>query len=189
MKKNALVVVGSVLFSLTALAAGPLNLNVNEGSVKFLAVGKPSAIRIRGTGESPKGSITVKDTEVKGEFEVALASLDTGISLRTNHMKEKYLEVQKFPNAIFSITQMKLPAAITPDGYSADDVPVTGLLTLRGVQHAVSGKASVRSDDGKVTANVQFPVSLAAHGISIPVYLGITVTDQVEVEVEVATKL
>lgn len=175
--------------SLFATDPGNLTLKLTEGSVKFLAKGKPSAIRIHGTSPTIQGSAQVKGLQVQGEFEVPVDSLDTGIGLRTSHMKEKYLEAAKFPKALFQIKEMKLPSPLEINNYSAEDIPLTGLLTLHGVQRPILAKASVRSQDGKINANVRFPVTLSGHSITIPTYLGITVTDEVEVEVNLNTEI
>ena len=39
---------------------------------------------------------------------VPLANLSTGIGLRDHHMKEKYLEVQKYPSATLTIARSAL---------------------------------------------------------------------------------
>ena len=49
------------------------------------------------------------------------ASLDTGIDLRNKHMREKYLEVQKYPNAVLTVDRSTL--------HFPDDV-ATNLLTI-----------------------------------------------------------
>jgi len=166
-----------------------LTLPLTEGSVKFLAKGRPSAIRIQGTGKPIQGSAQIKGTEVRGDFELPMESLDTGIGLRTSHMKDKYLEAGKFPKAIFQLKEMKLPSPLTPNGYSAEEIPFSGQLTLHGVQQLVSGKASIETRDGKVSAQVHFPVTLSTHEIIIPTYLGITVNDIVEVDASFATQI
>lgn len=166
-----------------------LTMPLTEGSVKFLAKGRPSAIRIQGTGKPIQGSAQIKGVEVRGNFEVSVESLDTGIGLRTSHMKDKYLEAGKFPKAVFRLTEMKLPSPLTPNGYSVEEVPFSGQLTLHGIQHLVSGKASIETREGKVTTQVHFPVNLSDHGITIPAYLGITVNDVVEVDASFATQM
>ena len=74
---------------------------VKKGDVKFTAVGKPGFLKIRGEskGQFPKGSIKIEKDSVTGEFDFDLKNLDTGIELRNTHMKDKYLEVAKFPSA------------------------------------------------------------------------------------------
>lgn len=174
---------------LYATDPGSLILKITEGSVKFLAKGKPSAIRIHGTSPAVQGSAQIKGVQVQGEFEVPVDTLDTGIGLRTSHMKEKYLESGKFQKVLFQIKEMKLPSPLVMNNYSAEDVPVTGLLTLHGVQRSVLAKASVHSQEGKINAIVRFPVTLSGHSITIPTYLGITVTDEVEIEVSLNTEI
>lgn len=189
MKTGILLGCVAMVMACSDTQAAPVKLALQQGTVRFLAIGKPSAIRIRGTGEAPKGSVTIDGAQVTGEFQAALDTLDTGISLRTQHMKEKYLETGKFPRATFKITGMKLPSPLTFDSYSAEEVPVSGILSLHGIEKPVSGKAKVSSKAGVISASVSFPATVSAHGIAIPVYLGITMADQVEIDVDVSGKL
>src|ERR1700743_1526023 len=85
------------LFSLTGFAAAKSIVFSPTGTVTFLAVGKPSAIKINGTGEAAKGSLTLAaDNKASGVLTFNLKSLNTGIDLRDKHMKEKYLQVDQF---------------------------------------------------------------------------------------------
>lgn len=186
------IILASLFFGiLPAWGAGPspVTLPISTGTVKFLAKGKPSAIRIHGTGQPIQGSVQLTGLDVKGNFDIAIDALDTGIALRTSHMKETYLEMKKFPKALFQLNEMKLPSTLKSNGYSAENIPLSGVLTLHGVQHSLSGIAALRSEEGKLTAHISFPVLLSSHGITIPTYLGVTVTDQVEVDVDLNAQL
>lgn len=72
----------------------------DSGSVEFLAIGRPSAIKIRGKGTAPEGKVTlVSDKEnriARGTLVFDMTSLDTGMDTRNEHMKEKYLETGKY---------------------------------------------------------------------------------------------
>src|SRR3989338_6695806 len=71
----------------------PTKLKTSEaGDVRFLAVGKPSMLKIHGKGKILAADFQLEKESLKGSAEVDLNSIDTGIALRNQHMKEKYLE-------------------------------------------------------------------------------------------------
>lgn len=82
--KTVLIIL-SLAFSSLAFAA-PLKADKSKGQVVFEAVGKPSFLKIKGQGEGPEGEVSVAD-KVTGSFKFKMATLDTGIGLRNDHMK------------------------------------------------------------------------------------------------------
>ena len=115
--------------------------------------------------------------EVTGSLKLNVESFKTGISLRDNHMKEKFLETGKFPEALLLLTKQVLPKK----GQGAFE----GDLVLHGVKHKVSGLGEIlTAGDGTRTVKASFPVKLTDHGIPIPTFAGISVADQVSVETE-----
>jgi hypothetical protein len=139
---------------LTTLAYGSispksqLDLTTAKNSVEFLAVGNPSAVKIRGTMKNEtnapalKGQLLIDGNNITGETSFRLESLDTGIDLRTKHMKEKYLETQKFPLATLKLKKLELPEPFTGQKLSKKDLPFAGGLTLHGVTHDLTGTAN-----------------------------------------------
>ena len=59
--------------------------------------------------------------------EVDLATIDTGNGLRNKHMREQYLEVEEFPKARFTLTELKSAHTFNPDHPEAKGAPVQGL--------------------------------------------------------------
>jgi polyisoprenoid-binding protein YceI len=179
----------AILFCLTsfistwAAAAEDVVFDQNSGSVEFHATGHPSAIKIVGKGKSSKGSFTVKEKTVTGSAHFDLASLDTGIETRNTHMKEKYLEIQKFPDAVLTITKMELPKDFVKDS-SFTKLPFTGNLSLHGVEHAVTGLADISRHDSDVTINATFGLKIADYAIALPTFMGITMADDVQITVQ-----
>jgi polyisoprenoid-binding protein YceI len=170
MKKSLLVFGGLLLLPFTAGAG-----------VKFLAVGNPSAIRIQGEGKALTAENTAwtKDGKFSGTFHVPLDSLETGISMRDRHMKEKYLETGKYPNADLVLKACPLKASETT---------CEGKLTLHGVTKPVSIKLK-SADAGPKTmkVNADFAVKLSDYGISIPKFANITVAEDVQIQVDSET--
>lgn len=151
-----------------------------KSAVHFLAVGRPSMLKIHGTStEGPKGNLKLEGSKLLGEVSVAVSKLDTGIALRTEHMKEKYLEEKKYPEAKLTV----LDAAVEPafaTTLTNKEAPFRGKLALHGKEKEVSG--TFQAENGKLTA--KFPVNLTDFAIEVPKYLGVTVAEQVDVDVE-----
>jgi polyisoprenoid-binding protein YceI len=157
-------------------------LRNDAGSIEFFATGWPSALKIHGKGSGPDGTLSMTDAGVKGSLGVDLRSLETGIGLRDRHMKEEYLQVDRYPRALLTLS--RLDVALVPDGSSFGpvSVPFEGTLSLHGTEKAVTGQARVSRSDARITVNALFSIKLAEFGIDVPKYLGITVADKVDVK-------
>jgi polyisoprenoid-binding protein YceI len=92
-----------------------------------LIVGKTSKIN---------GNVTIDDSfdlskkPLEAQFEVDLASIDTGIELRNEHMRDNFLETAKYPKATFNLKTLKTPVVLKP-GQKAT-LSATGDFTLHG---------------------------------------------------------
>lgn len=157
-----------------------LKAEKTKGQVVFEAIGKPSFLKIKGQGEGPEGEITIKDT-VTGTFKFKMATLDTGISLRNEHMKNKYLEVEKFPSAELKIEEV---TKFNPAAPEAKGLPFKGTLTIHGVAKPISGTVDVEKKAAGYKVAANFETKLTDYAIAIPSYAGITVADSVKVSVQ-----
>jgi hypothetical protein len=86
---TAPVAFGIVTMSVAGFAALS---SASDAHVSFQASG-PAGMKIEGTTPD----LTVADDGTNVVVTVPLGNLNTGIALRDHHMKEKYLEVPKFP--------------------------------------------------------------------------------------------
>lgn len=69
---------------------------------------------IEGKTSKITGSLTIDDSfdltkPVSGKFDVDLASIDTGIPLRNEHMRDNFLETKNFPKATFVLKTLVNP--------------------------------------------------------------------------------
>ena len=195
--KTMLVLAALFFFSLTGSAAPSpsriLDLEKTKSRVEFLSVGNPGAIKIRGKlpEEKPvlKGTIRLEGNAVSGSATVLLEQFDTGIELRNKHMKEKYLETQKWQTAELTLTKMTLPDSCQQDECEASKVPFEGTLSLHGVKKPVSGTSDVKKKSSEVEANFDFKFPLSDFGIETPSFMGVTVAQNVTVTVAVKGNL
>ena len=155
-------------------------LGLEESRLEFLAIGRPSFLKIRGEGAKPEAEISVIGDLVEGVARVDLRSLKTGIELRDQHMHERYAQTDKYPTAElkFKISDAKLGERLTN---SRDDFEsgVTGRLFWREKDHEVPVKLRRRS--GQVEA--EFSFLLTDYGVELPHYAGIKVADEIQVKV------
>jgi polyisoprenoid-binding protein YceI len=117
-----------------------------------------------------------------GSVTVDLRSLDTGIGLRNEHLRDTYLEVDKGPGydaATISKIDLKGMNPAAPAGKGS----FSGSLTLHGVTKTVEGAVDVRQAGTGLRVTGSFPLSLSDYGIRPPRYLGIGVKDTVQVQV------
>lgn len=180
MIKNIIVLLILILSFSTCFAE---TLTATSGDVTFTAVGKPGFLKINGEsgGKFPTGSVNFNNGQADAEFEFNLSDLKTGITLRDNHMKEKYLEVAKYPTAKLSV--MGLPAKDSQTDSKGD---FKGSLTLHGETKEVSGTYTYAGSSKQLTA--QFSIKVSDFKIDIPKYLGVTVSESVEVGTKIVLK-
>lgn len=177
MKTKIFVSILILTSDLTAQAA-IYKISPDSGKVTFLAKGRPALISIHGEGDGATAALKEKDQMLSGEISFQLKSLKTGIELRDDHLKNKYLEVDKYPTAILKISDLKLPPNLK-DGFS-----FKGTLNLHGVDQPVEGNASVAADSKYQKLSANFNIKLSQFKIEIPSFKGITVAEEVQVKVE-----
>jgi hypothetical protein len=174
-----ILTLSTLVFTLTAHAALNLENTKNAGEVNFLAVGKPAMVKIKGKSPAPATKAKIENDTLSVESTLVLNTLDTGIEMRDEHMKEKYLQTKEYPNAILKIEKISLPAGFEAKPVAIKDQKFDGVLNLHGKDQKVSGTYSL-SDKLELTA--QFNIKLSDYGIEIPEYLGIKVADSVVVD-------
>lgn len=172
----------------TASAELRFKVEKQAGQVRFTAIGNPSALRIEGKGEGPEGKLIAraaegKSVDLSGALTFSVSTLESGMPLRDRHMKEKYLETEKFSNATLALSSVRIPAAAL-ESPQESAFPFSGELILHGVKRPVSGTAAVAKIDGAVKVKAAFRLKLQDHQIAIPSFAGITVADEVDVQAE-----
>jgi polyisoprenoid-binding protein YceI len=168
----SLAVLGAALVSVPADAAIG---KARDAAVSFFASG-PAGLKIEGK----TSELSVSEQGGKVRFVVPLANIDTGIGLRNKHMREKYLEVGKYPNAELQIDRaaLKIPA---DGGEVSGSAP--GTMTIHGQSKPVTvtykdkRSGTAHAFEGSVQLDVR------QFGIDIPSYAGVTVKPLVDVVV------
>lgn len=195
------------MHSLRSLAA------IGLMAFSFAAIAQPQTYRIGGAREAMQvftvesqtdfedftglthritGSITFDPNRRTGSGRIAvdLASIDTGIALRNEHMRsEQWLNTARHPQAVFETTRVRHK--------SGDTYEVVGNLTLKGVTREVTVDASVRrmpaSDATRragfqgdvLQVRTQFNIRLSDYNVRIPAAAQGKVADSVTLKLTV----
>ena len=158
---------------LSAAVANAALIAPRDAHVVFEAAG-PAGMKIEGR----TSDLSVEDGGGSIAIAVSLANLGTGIALRDRHMKEKYLEVPKYPQATLTIARaaLKVPAS---GASTIADAPAT--LKLHGQTRPVTVHYDATVDADGVAVRGKLHVRMDDFGITIPSYLGVTVKPDVDV--------
>jgi len=177
MKKTTVLIAALLSLSSLSFASQEMAFTPEQGKVEFLAKGWPALLKIKGKSSGPEGKVTIKDNKASGTIKLNLASFKTGISLRDDHMKNNYLHVKKFPEALLKISNVELPKDLK--GKSK----FTGILSLHGVDKPVSGKLSMKGvKKGKAKLKAEFDIKISEFAIEIPSFKGVTVAEDVSIK-------
>ena len=164
-------------------AEGP-SWRLERGEVKILVPLKPGGA-FAATTPSLSGTLALegaKPVRLLGEVSIDLATIDTGIALRNQHLKENYLEVSKgegFNKAVLSDIQLADATGETFDGTSA----FTGTMLLHGVKKPVAGTVEIHSEGTSRRVRAEFPLVLTDFAVSPPMYMGVGVGSKLLVKV------
>jgi polyisoprenoid-binding protein YceI len=170
--RAAAVAVSLVAASSVSLAAYALS-SPTDSKVTFEAAG-PAGMKIDGE----TSELGVADDGTNVVVTVPLGNLSTGIGLRDHHMKEKYLEVAKYPVATLTIARSALAFPKSGEQVTAD---VPGKVQLHGQTRPVTVHYDAKGEGSAFGAHGSFRINMNDFGISVPVYLGVTVKPDVDV--------
>jgi polyisoprenoid-binding protein YceI len=160
-----------------------------DSKVEFEGTGKPSLLKIHGSSEQKiEGYFVFDGKKISGKAVFNLESLDTGIDLRNEHMKTRYLEVAKFPKAELEIKEIVLSKEFNPKSFQVSG-PFKGILQLHGISRPVSGKINMKVDDDELEVECEYTLSIADFKIQRPSYANISMTDEVKVNAKATAKL
>jgi polyisoprenoid-binding protein YceI len=171
---NKLVLIGALAVAMAASPAVQATLSSpTDARVVFDAAG-PAGLKIEGT----TSDLSVAEDNGNVVITVPLANLTTGIALRDHHMRDKYLEVPKFPSAILAI-----PRAVLKFGNPGEKVEgdAQGTITLHGQSRPITVHYDTKDDGSTLAAHGAFRLNMNDFGITVPVYLGVTVKPDVDV--------
>jgi polyisoprenoid-binding protein YceI len=176
-----MLIAGSCLVLSSAGIAAAGAWHTSQGDVRVMC---PMTIggSFDAKSSSLSGSLTASGTHIDGTLAVDLKTLDTGISLRNEHMRDNYLEVGKgagYDSATLTAIELKGLNGDAPEGKGS----FAGMLTLHGVTRSIGGPVEVRKAGSGLRIKASFPVNLPDYNIPEPRYLGVGVKNTVQADV------
>lgn len=125
-----------------------------------------------------QGNDTLKTSEFY--FEVDLNTIDTGIGLRNRHMRENYLETDKFRFARFR----GAIASFSKHSEQKMVLHVKGTMTIHGVKQEMQIKGEVEIERGSYHLHTRFLIHLPDFDIRIPKLMFMKINETVNVELD-----
>lgn len=169
----ATILIASVLTLGGALGTASAKLaKAGDASVAFTATG-PGGLKIVGT----TSELAVADDGQTVTVSVQLRALDTKIELRNKHMREKYLEVEKFPTAVLVVPRAELRVPQTGD-VSAE---ANGVMKIHGKERPVRFKYTAKRSGAQMAVSGVVRVNIKEFGIEEPSFMGASVKPDVDV--------
>jgi polyisoprenoid-binding protein YceI len=156
-----------------------LELNPANTHIDYTLQGWPHVTH--GTFKLARGTIRIDPAtgQADGSVVVSAISGDSGSHMRDGEMKDSILEVERYPEIIFTPQQAEGQSA------SRGEFPATirGILTLHGNPHEITLSMMVQSSGDRFTATTRFAVPYVAWGLKNPSILVFRCADTVYVDV------
>ena len=120
-------------------------------------------------------------------LEVDMASLDTGIAKRNQHMRENHLETAKYPTARFDGATVSVGAGAKLDAGAPVQFEAEGTFSLhhvsRRIRIPITASYVSAKQGGQISFSTSFPVALSDYNISRPQFLFLKLAEVQQVRV------
>jgi polyisoprenoid-binding protein YceI len=120
-------------------------------------------LTFKGTSDHLTGLIDLEKNLV--DFYLDLNTIDTGIRLRNRHMRESYLETDKFPFAEFTGS---LVSGFDPDSDAEQQVVAEGIFQIHGVERETRVEGTLQRTADGLLLSAGWMVLLDDHNIRRP---------------------
>lgn len=179
-----LFVLGLIFVSAKAFSAvEKFSLQSSQSKIEFRAVGMPSALKIVGVSNQLDGGFVLQNGILSGEATLKLETLETGIKLRDDHMKNKYLQISQYPLAKLRLKQLTIKQGSGTE-ISIKEIPFEGELELHGVTKPIQGILSLQGDKSKLSVVSAFKIKSNDFQIDTPKFAGITLASDIDLKIE-----
>jgi polyisoprenoid-binding protein YceI len=190
MSLNILKLKWALLCGLASLVGGAslghaATYDVVQGSkVQFLAKITGSSFRAGSSEIVGRVELDEAGTRlVSASFRVKADSLDTGVSLRNQHMNETYLEVKEFPWITFEASDQGVASG---GGQSSE---VVGYWLLHGVRREATLKLVVKKkSETELVLGAAFPLNILDYNIKQPRFTVVKMKPVVKVKVNLVLR-
>ena len=164
-----------LIISLLTATAVALTLGANahagefKGKFKFTSKAPKEDIFGTATGMAKLTSDPKDISTLKGVITVPVATMETGNSVRDDHLRSPtWLDAKAYPEITFTIETVKPDGPVKEEkGMKAATVIVSGKFSLHGVTTPLKAKGIVKwKDDGKAKISTKFNIALADYNVT-----------------------
>ena len=180
------------LIGVSSLSARELQIDrTAKNLVKFTSDAKIESFsgvtdRIDGYAQWPgdelRPDITLTGSKIY--FEVELNGLDTGIGMRNRHMRENFLETDKFPYAHYTGEIVRVDTAAN----GAFTIATKGKLYIHGKEQPVTISGLVSPQGDHYLVQSKFDVKLPDYDIKVPSLMFLKISETIELELAFTLK-
>jgi polyisoprenoid-binding protein YceI len=189
-----------LLLAASSALADPRSYTITDDGKNYATFESAATLEtIKGTTTKVGGTIKADPADpatASVDVTIDLSSLDTGISMRNEHMRsEKYLDVEKFPSATFKSVSVAAPKAMAAN--QPAEISVTGDLSIHGVTKRITVPVRVviipeseltkssRGPGDWIHATTTFPIKLTDYSIAVPEKLVMKLANEMSVKLDV----
>lgn len=170
----------SVAFSIGLSAQTPQVYSTKAGDTtasKISFESKTPVEDIFAETKTAKAAVVVKTKRVK--IKIKMISFKFEKPLMEEHFNEKYVETEKYPNAIFDGT-IQEDIDFSKDG--TYQVSVKGKLTVHGVTKERTLTGTIVVAGGKLDLKTEFKINLVDHKIKVPSVVTKNIAETIDVK-------
>jgi polyisoprenoid-binding protein YceI len=157
------------------------SFTAESGYVEF--VSSAPLLEFKGTSNHLTGLINLDKNLV--DFYVDLNTLDTGIDLRNNHMRESYLETDTYRFAEFT---GELVSDIDPDFELEQEVTVTGTFKIHGVEREIDVQGTITPKESGLQLDAGWTILLEDYNIDKPRVVFYELASEQDVNISILLK-
>jgi polyisoprenoid-binding protein YceI len=179
-------------------------LSVAEAATARYQIEPTSGTRVEFRSEAPLEQIVGRVQAVSGfveldpasggsgasaEVRVDLTKLQTGIELRDEHMRKNHLETAQFPEAMFTLSSLEIPAGALGDGVRTATI-AKGQLKLHGVQQEIAPQTYLTWNraTNSVRVEASFMIKLEQFQIPRPQFLVMKLAEEQFITVDIMAR-
>ena len=169
----------SALLFAAPFAQQTLDLDTAQTKVQFTL--DSTFHTVHGTFLLKSGSIQFDPAggPASGQLVVNASSGDSGNKSRDHKMTHDILEVDKYPDVIFTAQQMK--GTLAPSG--ASKIQLEGTISLHGQSHPLTLDVNAQVQGSSLTADTSFEIPYIKWGLKNPSTFILRVNDKVELHI------
>jgi polyisoprenoid-binding protein YceI len=149
-----------------------------DGTAEFIS--NAPMLEFKGTSNNLTGLINLDKNLV--DFYLDLTTLDTGIDLRNQHMRDSYLETDEYPFAEFT---GQIVSEFDPDLSEKQEAKVKGTFKIHGVEREITVPGTITPTPDGLQLDASWTVLLNDYNIERPGVVFYKLADEQKVNISI----